>query len=71
MGRVEKPLSSATAVQMRLGRWRYPKILPETAMTFQRERDWRMSKIFRKLTNRFRSNWGRDLFAAVRSVVNT
>jgi hypothetical protein len=30
-----------------------------------------MSKIFRKLTNGFRSNWGRDLFAAVRSVVNT
>jgi transposase len=30
-----------------------------------------MSKIFRKLTNGFRSNWGRDLFAAVRSRVNT
>jgi hypothetical protein len=30
-----------------------------------------MSKIFRKVTNGFRSNGGRDLFAAVRSVVNT
>jgi transposase len=37
----------------------------------QSERDLRMSKIFRKVTNGFRSNWGRDLFAAVRSVVNT
>jgi transposase len=32
----------------------------------QSERDLRMSKIFRKVTNGFRSNWGRDLFAAVR-----
>jgi len=31
----------------------------------------RMSVIFRKVTNCFRSDWGRDLFAAVRSVVNT
>lgn len=31
----------------------------------------RMSTIFRKVTNGFRSEWGRDLFAAVRSVVNT
>ncbi len=31
----------------------------------------RLSAIFRKVTNGFRSNWGRDLFAAVRSVVNT
>jgi transposase len=31
----------------------------------------RMSTVFRKVTNGFRSNWGRDLFAAVRSVVNT
>jgi transposase len=31
----------------------------------------RMSTIFRKVTNGFRSDWGRDLFAAVRSVVNT
>ena len=37
----------------------------------QSERDLRMSKIFRKVTNGFRSDWGRDLFAAVRSVVNT
>ncbi|MEG4071022.1 IS66 family transposase [Microcoleus sp. Pol11C2] len=31
----------------------------------------RMSVIFRRVTNCFRSQWGRDLFAAVRSVVNT
>ena len=31
----------------------------------------RMSRIFRRVTNCFRSEWGRDLFAAVRSVVNT
>jgi transposase len=30
-----------------------------------------MSTVFRKVTNGFRSEWGRDLFAAVRSVVNT
>ncbi|MDM8567703.1 IS66 family transposase, partial [Candidatus Halobeggiatoa sp. HSG11] len=31
----------------------------------------RMSTIFRKVTNGFRSDWGKDLFASVRSVVNT
>jgi transposase len=31
----------------------------------------RMSTIFRKVTDGFRSDWGRDLCAAVRSVVNT
>jgi transposase len=31
----------------------------------------RMSTVFRKVTNGVRSEWGRDLFAAVRSVVNT
>jgi transposase len=31
----------------------------------------RMSTVFRKVTNGFRSQWGRDLFAAVRAVVNT
>ncbi len=30
-----------------------------------------MSTLFRKVTNGFRSDWGKDLFAAVRSVVNT
>ena len=30
-----------------------------------------MSTVFRKVTNGFRSDWGRDLLAAVRSVVNT
>ncbi len=31
----------------------------------------RMSTIFRKVTNCFRSDWGRDLFADIRSVINT
>ena len=31
----------------------------------------RMRTVFRRVTNGFRSDWGRDLFAAVRSVVNT
>jgi transposase len=31
----------------------------------------RMSTVLRKVTNGLRSDWGRDLFAAVRSVVNT
>lgn len=31
----------------------------------------RMSAIFRRVTNGFRSEWGRDLVAAVRSIVNT
>jgi transposase len=31
----------------------------------------RMSTIFRKVTNGFRSDWGRDLFANIRSIVNT
>jgi transposase len=31
----------------------------------------RMRTVFRKVTHGFRSDWGRDLFAAVRSVVNT
>jgi len=35
------------------------------------EQALRWSAIFRKVTNGFRSDWGRDLFAAVRSVVNT
>jgi transposase len=35
------------------------------------EQAMRMSTVFRKVTNGFRSEWGRDLFAAVRSVVNT
>jgi transposase len=30
-----------------------------------------MSTVSRKVTNGFRSDWGRDLFAAVRAVVNT
>jgi len=30
-----------------------------------------MSVVFRKVTHGFRSDWGRDLFTAVRSVVNT
>jgi transposase len=35
------------------------------------EQALRMSKLFRKVTNCFRSTWGRDLFASIRSVVNT
>jgi transposase len=35
------------------------------------EQALRWSVIFRKITNGFRSDWGRDLFAAVRSIVNT
>lgn len=35
------------------------------------ERALRPSVIFRKVTNGFRSEWGRDLYAAVRSVVGT
>ena len=31
----------------------------------------RMSTLFRKVTNGFRLDWGKDLFAAVRSIVNT
>ncbi len=31
----------------------------------------RMSTIFRKVTNGFRSEWGKNLLANVRSVVNT
>jgi transposase len=36
-----------------------------------REQAMRMSTVFRKGTNGFRSECGRDLLAAVRSVVNT
>jgi transposase len=35
------------------------------------EQALRLSVIFRKVTNGFRSDWGRDLFADVRSIVNT
>jgi len=35
------------------------------------EQALRWSVIFRKITNGFRSNWGRDLFAMIRSIVNT
>ena len=35
------------------------------------ERALRPSVIFRKVTNGFRSEWGRDLYAAVRSVIGT
>lgn len=35
------------------------------------EQALRWSVIFRKVTNGFRSEWGRDLFADVRSIVNT
>lgn len=35
------------------------------------ERAIRMSKMFLKVTNGFRSQWGADMFGAVRSVINT
>jgi transposase len=35
------------------------------------EQAFRMSKLFMKVTNCFRSNWGKELFAGVRSVINT
>lgn len=35
------------------------------------EQALRLSVIFRKVTNCFRSDWGKNLFAAVRSIVNT
>lgn len=43
--------------------------IPPTNNTSEQALRW--SVIFRKVTNGFRSDWGRDLFAAVRSVVNT
>ena len=45
-----------------------PTILPTNNAS---EQALRWSPIFRKVTNRFRSDWGRDLFADVRSIVNT
>jgi transposase len=35
------------------------------------EQALRWSVIFRKVTNGFRSDWGKDLFAVVRSIINT
>ena len=35
------------------------------------ERELRPTATYRKVTGGFRSNWGADLFAAVRSVVST
>ena len=35
------------------------------------EQALRWSVVFRKVTNGFRSDWGAELFAQVRSVVNT
>jgi transposase len=35
------------------------------------ERAFRMSKVFLKVTNCFRSGWGKNLFASIRTVVNT
>jgi len=35
------------------------------------ERELRPSVIYRKITNGFRSQWGADLFAAIRSVIST
>jgi transposase len=35
------------------------------------EQAFRMSKLFMKVTNCFRSQWGKELFAGARSVINT
>ncbi|HEY9700740.1 MAG TPA: transposase, partial [Trichocoleus sp.] len=35
------------------------------------EQALRWSVVFRKVTNGFRSNWGAELFAQVRSLINT
>ena len=35
------------------------------------ERAFRMSKVFQKVTNCFRSDWGKELYASVRTVINT
>jgi transposase len=43
--------------------------IPATNNTSEQALRW--SVIFRKVTHGFRSDWGRDLFANVRSVVNT
>ena len=43
--------------------------IPATNNTSEQALRW--SVIFRKVTNGFRSDWGRDLFAVVRSIVNT
>ena len=43
--------------------------IPATNNTSEQAIRW--SVIFRKITNGFRSDWGRDVFACVRSVVNT
>ena len=43
--------------------------IPLTNNTSEQAIRW--SVIFRKITNGFRSDWGRDIFACVRSVVNT
>jgi len=37
----------------------------------QRRRDLRHTATYRKVTGGFRSGWGADLFAAVRSVIGT
>lgn len=44
-------------------------IIPPTNNSSEQALRW--SVIFRKITNGFRSDWGRDLFAEVRSIVNT
>jgi Transposase IS66 family len=43
--------------------------IPATNNTSEQALRW--SVIFRKVTNGFRSDWGRDLFAVVRFIVNT
>ena len=60
---------------------RYQKIAPNLLLFLEdetipptnnaSEQALRWSVIFRKITNGFRSEWGADLFAMIRSLVNT
>ncbi len=57
------------ALQENLFRFLDDPTIPPTNNASEQALRW--SVIFRKVTNGFRSDWGRDLFAAVRSIVNT
>jgi transposase len=59
----------STAIQNNLFLFLADASLPPTNNSS--EQAMRLSTVFRKVTNGLRSDWGRDLFAAVRSMVNT
>jgi transposase len=46
----------------------HPEVTPSNNGS---ERELRPTATYRKVTGSFRSNWGADLFAAVRSVIGT